>query len=70
LFWLRYSVLAGCARTCRRFTGRAAEISLDISGYVWILSGYPDIQRVDVWISGYLDIQRLGYVWICPDMSG
>ena len=36
------------------------------SGFVWIcldLSGCPDIQRLDIRMSGYP-------VWICPDMSG
>ena len=68
-FWLSFCrVLLFLHAACRPSPGRAAEIGLDMSGYVWIcldVSGCPDIR-----LSGCLDIHvdLSGFVWICLDM--
>ena len=65
-FWLSFCrVLLFLHAACRPSPGRAAEIGLDMSGYVWIcldVSGCPDIR-----LSGCLDIHvdLSGFVWIC-----
>ena len=67
-FWLSFCrVLLFLHAACRPSPGRAAEIGLDMSGYVWMCLDVRISDCLDVWISMWICLDS-GFVWICLDM--